>query len=600
VNLGAGEYSLFVQTAGYVDASQEFTLSFSESSADAAVESEVNDTASDANTITVSEPMTGRISSASDVDFYRLVLSTTKTLDVAFDTALSAPGSYELSVMIGENVINHVTIPGSGNSAVLPIALFPGTYFLRVTGEGVSSSNDYTLAITEVTGVTREFEPNNSKAFANGLSPSTEIECRLHGGEDLDYFGVTQESFDYFGVSITPVTAGIDYHVKAFNAEDGLILDFSTQNGEPAYGELYLWPGNYFVEVTGEHAGEYNLIVEGGFSALKELVKLAVLDAPETVDVDQSVQLELAASYTDGSVVDLIPSQATWTVSDETVATVSDGVVTGHTSGAVSVFASYGGQMAKADLRVGAGSAEAQTYGNLILVAGGGVAETNTLRESTQYLDDMVYARFLGRGFEEKDIYYFNPISWHDINGDGYSDPVVSDESPTVAELLWAIETWAVEQPSTGPLFLGLINHGGIDTFEVFPGEIMTATQLADAITIFQNGTGRDVIVLMEACKSGSFVDDLAPAGSNCMVVTCTDEGNAYLELKGRISFTQFFMDSVFGGDTFRQSFFKTKERLTNCGKPYSLMVKSSVWSKNSGNKPAMAKLPPSRSCERV
>jgi hypothetical protein len=149
---------------------------------------------------------------------------------------------------------------------------------------------------------------------------------------------------------------------------------------------------------------------------------------------------------------------------------------------------------------------------------------------------------------------------------------VVSDESPTVAELLWAIETWAVEQPSTGPLFLGLINHGGIDTFEVFPGEIMTATQLADAITIFQNGTGRDVIVLMEACKSGSFVDDLAPAGSNCMVVTCTDEGNAYLELKGRISFTQFFMDSVFGGDTFRQSFFKTKERLTNCGKPYSLM----------------------------
>jgi hypothetical protein len=31
-------------------------------------------------------------------------------------------------------------------------------------------------------------------------------------------------------------------------------------------------------------------------------------------------------------------------------------------------------------------------------------------------------------------------------------------------------------------------------------------------------------------------------------------------------------MDNLFGGDTFRQSFLKTTDRLANCGRPYSLM----------------------------
>jgi hypothetical protein len=256
------------------------------------------------------------------------------------------------------------------------------------------------------------------------------------------------------------------------------------------------------------------------------------------------------------------------------VATVSEsGWVTGVSDGYVVIYASLEGQLGQISLTIGGGEIpDYQTRGNLILVAGGGVAATNTLKESTQYLSDMVYARFLGRGFEESDIYYFNPLPWHDINGDGFGEPIVTDDTPTVDELRWAIETWAAEQPSTGPLYVVLINHGGIDTFEVFPGEIMTASQLHQSLADFENATGRGVVVLIEACKSGSFVDDLAPAGSDRLVVTCTDEGNAYLELKGRISFTQFYMDNLFGGDTFRQSFLKTTDRLTNCGSPYSLM----------------------------
>lgn len=92
-------------------------------------------------------------------------------------------------------------------------------------------------------------------------------------------------------------------------------------------------------------------------------------------------------------------------------------------------------------------------------------------------------------------------------------------------------------------------------------------------MTAFETATGRQVVVIIEACKSGSFTDDLAPAGSSRLVITSTDAGNAYLELKGRISFTQFFMDSLYSGDSFQKSFLKTLNKLSNCGIPYSLMA---------------------------
>jgi len=80
----------------------------------------------------------------------------------------------------------------------------------------------------------------------------------------------------------------------------------------------------------------------------------------------------------------------------------------------------------------------------LILVAGGGIDDDNTLKESTKYLADLVCSRFLGRGFDEKDIYYFDPNGpngpFYDFNGNGEKDLIVSDETPTVEELSRSIE----------------------------------------------------------------------------------------------------------------------------------------------------------------
>ncbi|WP_207682346.1 Lcl domain-containing protein [Desulfonema magnum] len=214
--------------------------------------------------------------------------------------------------------------------------------------------------------------------------------------------------------------------------------------------------------------------------------------------------------------------------------------------------------------------------GNLILVAGGGKDTHDPMYDSAQYLSDMVYSEFLDREFRKEDIYYFNPEPFHDIDGDGTADLIVNDDTPTVNELIESIKTWAVNQGNPGPLYLVVISHGGINTLEVYPGEIINASDLNEALTAFQNATNRDVVVITEACKSGSLVDELTDglpkSGPNRMVITCTDEKDAYQGHEGRIAFTHFLMNQLHGGKTFADSFHDAKENLTKNGPPYSRM----------------------------
>jgi len=88
----------------------------------------------------------------------------------------------------------------------------------------------------------------------------------------------------------------------------------------------------------------------------------------------------------------------------------------------------------------------------------------------------------------------------------------------------------------------------------------------------------------MEACKSGSFADvlkeasseisdSLSAAASDRMIITCTDEKDAYIGRNGRISFTQFFMDKLYSGKTFCESFSSARDQLTACGTPYNRMM---------------------------
>jgi len=118
-----------------------------------------------------------------------------------------------------------------------------------------------------------------------------------------------------------------------------------------------------------------------------------------------------------------------------------------------------------------------------------------------------------------------------------------------------------------------MINHGGIDQFKIYPDEIISAIQLGQYIGEFQTATNRQVVLMIEACKSGSFVDDLVSQGQDRIIVTSTDDDDAYTQLAGRISFTQFFVDRLLTGDSIKKGYLNASSRLSNMGRPYSDMT---------------------------
>jgi hypothetical protein len=106
----------------------------------------------------------------------------------------------------------------------------------------------------------------------------------------------------------------------------------------------------------------------------------------------------------------------------------------------------------------------------------------------------------------------------------------------------------------------------------IYPNEIITADQLKQYLDAFQATTGRKVVLIIEACKSGSFTDNLVVQGQNRIVVTSADNQDSYMQLQGRISFSQFFVDRLLTGDSLYQSYLKAKNQLPNMGLPYSSM----------------------------
>jgi hypothetical protein len=319
-----------------------------------------------------------------------------------------------------------------------------------------------------------------------------------------------------------------------------------------------------------------NHSIQAVFSGKRQLTSVTVEGAQAQMSAGSTQTLTATGDYSDGTSETI--TNATWTSLGPNVVTVDvDGRVTAVAVGSTSITASYGGKAGAKTISVGSAAAK-QHQGNLILVAGGGVAADNTLRDSTQYLADLVYSRFRSRFFADADIYYFNPKSWHDIDGDGYRDRIVDDDIPTVEKFGQAITQWGAGQNTDGPLYIYLIDHGGIDQFMIFPGQILTATRFKGFLNTFQNATDREVVVVIEACKSGSFVDDLTinpitqQRISNRIVVTSANDQDSYMQLSGRISFSQFFIDKLLAGDSIYQGYLKTKQQLANLGLPYRLM----------------------------
>jgi hypothetical protein len=505
--------------------------------------------------------------------------------------------SYKLSVFRNAQFypIEEMIIENNQRKS-LPLGFGKGIYYIQVTSnKGTTYADPYEISITNDADPHLEIEPNNTPLYATPISKDYSRKGRLFSETDQDWYGFYLSKHAQFDIYFSSVSSEGDYEISLYDANNKQLKTKESIDAAP----INIWssqdPGVYYVRVSqimdDEDAGHdldidsfYTLNVTSVDETIpidgkNTLVSLTISLPKDSMAIGESMHVSVNAHYSDASTIEMTDASLFVLPFQPGVNVISvdqNQYIRGLTNGYASILASFKGLTARKTVLVGnpdQSSADMNNrHGNLILVAGGGADQHNLLKPATQYLSNHVYSIFLGRSFDHNDIYYFNPIDWHDIDGDGMFDRVVDNVTPSVSEFAKSVTDWAKDQRTDGPLYIYLIDHGGIDTFQLFPNENLTAGEFKDYLDIFQSQTGRPVVVMIEACKSGSFVDNLKSDAYDRVVVTSTDENDGYIHLNGNISFTQFFADYLFEGNAINGAYEKAFKKLISNGRPYSLM----------------------------
>ncbi|MEZ4528895.1 MAG: hypothetical protein R2941_23535 [Desulfobacterales bacterium] len=92
-------------------------------------------------------------------------------------------------------------------------------------------------------------------------------------------------------------------------------------------------------------------------------------------------------------------------------------------------------------------------------------------------------------------------------------------------------------------------------------GEYLKAQDLDIWLDNLQASTGCKIVIITEACKSGTFIEKLLPIGDQqrILISSSSTEDSNY-DQNGVLSFSGFFLDQVSQGDSLRNCFFKARK----------------------------------------
>ncbi|MCP4350604.1 MAG: hypothetical protein GY795_34485 [Desulfobacterales bacterium] len=178
-----------------------------------------------------------------------------------------------------------------------------------------------------------------------------------------------------------------------------------------------------------------------------------------------------------------------------------------------------------------------------IIVAGGWVGDS--LWDAIQMNANFAYYVLTYQGFSDETIYYLN----------SKTDLYTVDDYATNEKLKNIIQSeWAKD---TDDLILYLVDHGDKDIFNINKTENLLASELNSWLDSLQKDIPGKLIVIYDACESGTFLDSLKPSENEKRIVitsTSPDE-KAWFITQGAISFSNYFWTHIFNGLSIKHAF---------------------------------------------
>jgi ligand-binding sensor domain-containing protein len=196
-----------------------------------------------------------------------------------------------------------------------------------------------------------------------------------------------------------------------------------------------------------------------------------------------------------------------------------------------------------------------------IIIAGGGNDAENDLWDATESITAYLYKVLNKRGFDNDEIYYLSPKDWADFNGDGLNDGIVDAPKPERAlkpEDVQEALNWAKQKEKLGqPLYIFFVDHGGTGLDKIAQLQLAKlvyfyAPELKAMLDDYQKETGNQVVMVIDACYSGAFVQQLAAPNRAIISSADTNELAKFVDKQG---FSRFFAEGLNSGNSFAEAF---------------------------------------------
>jgi len=205
---------------------------------------------------------------------------------------------------------------------------------------------------------------------------------------------------------------------------------------------------------------------------------------------------------------------------------------------------------------------------------------------SIQFMATHIYRTLQVRGYSSDEIYFLSYEPELDVNGDGFVDNDVVDGPITILDRASDVSSrdlilddvqqafdWAKERGTLDhPLIVTFVDHALTGKLRLDPfDEVLTAQGLDAMLDDYQQATGNPVIVVLEACHTGSLIEGIQ--GDNRVIISATNENLAYYDNLGAYSFSKFYFDNLRQGEDFNTAFSLVTDKLSTYGYPFNQQV---------------------------
>ncbi|GAB6040918.1 hypothetical protein JCM17961_15920 [Endothiovibrio diazotrophicus] len=249
---------------------------------------------------------TGYIETGNDIDFYKLEVAVVGSLNLSLTN--EASGQYRELRLYNANQSSLRSVNVNGvSSDQIDYTVTPGTYYLRVSGNGYSSQ-PYRLTVGGMVFGSSDFdihEPNEAfgTAVAIGAGSTTGY---IETSNDIDFYSLEVFNVGGLNVALANETSGQYRELRLYNANQSSLRSVNVSGVSSGQIDYTVTPGTYYLRVSGSgySSQPYRLSLTGSVFDSANAMPSAVIGAtPHAGQAPLTVSLSGASSSDPGGFI---------------------------------------------------------------------------------------------------------------------------------------------------------------------------------------------------------------------------------------------------------------------------------------------------------